>query len=480
MLAVSNNATSHLTHQRKQLIEDATSLLRLMASDVQCQKLGIDWSGRLSEITTHITETGTYSHTASELEFGARLAWRNSNRCIGRHMWRSLRVLDRRETVDLDGVIGALRDHLNAAWNGGRIQSVISISLRDTRSADPAGRRAHRQPPTDPLCRVCGRRRPHGRRPSFGRPDPEFDGPGMDPEDPDGLHPLPWSIWLEDECQPPYDAFAHHPEWLHEVHITHPDNPDFAALGLKWYAVPAISEMALVIGGIVYPCAPFNGWYMGTEVGARNFGDTDRYDMLPAVARVFDLDTSSERQLWRDRALVELNRAVLHSYDPGRRPDGRPPRIGPTVRAVLPSGREPAPRRHRRLGLALLLLFQHPRPRPSSTGPMTAGSFPTPTTSTKARWLRMWRPARVRVPPRPQCPIRTPTIWATPTRHRVAPTGLTGRDPDPLRSLLAPQASANAAAARRGDARRLDGVVGEDDLIDQVRMKWARSCRDTG
>ena len=79
--------------------------------------------------------------------------------------------------------------------------------------------------------------------------------------------------------------------------------------------MPAISEMALVIGGIVYPCAPFNGWYMGTEIGARNFGDTDRYDMLPEVARLFGLDTSSERQLWRDRALVELNRAVLHSFD---------------------------------------------------------------------------------------------------------------------------------------------------------------------
>ncbi len=27
------------------------------------------------------------------------------------------------------------------------------------------------------------------------------------------------------------------------------------------------------------------------------------------------LDTSSEATLWRDRALIELNRAVLHSYD---------------------------------------------------------------------------------------------------------------------------------------------------------------------
>ena len=138
MLAVSNNATSHLTHQRKQLIEDATSLLRLMASDVQCQKLGIDWSDRLSEITTHITETGTYSHTASELEFGARLAWRNSNRCIGRHMWRSLRVLDRRETVDLDGVIGALEITSMPHGMAGASKASFPFSLRDTPKRRPS------------------------------------------------------------------------------------------------------------------------------------------------------------------------------------------------------------------------------------------------------------------------------------------------------------------------------------------------------
>ena len=39
--------------------------------------------------------------------------------------------------------------------------------------------------------------------------------------------------------------------------------------------------MCLEIGGICYPAAPFNGWYMGTEIGARNLADTDRYDQLP-------------------------------------------------------------------------------------------------------------------------------------------------------------------------------------------------------
>ncbi|MFD2354445.1 nitric oxide synthase oxygenase [Nonomuraea ferruginea] len=48
-----------------------------------------------------------------------------------------------------------------------------------------------------------------------------------------------------------------------EVPIEHPEFPWFAELGLRWHAVPAISGMCLEIGGVCYPCAPFNGWYMG-------------------------------------------------------------------------------------------------------------------------------------------------------------------------------------------------------------------------
>jgi nitric-oxide synthase len=73
--------------------------------------------------------------------------------------------------------------------------------------------------------------------------------------------------------------------------------------------------MQLRIGGVSYSAAPFNGWYMGTEIGVRNLCDTDRYDILPEVGRRLGLDTSSDRTLWRDQALVEVNRAVLHSFD---------------------------------------------------------------------------------------------------------------------------------------------------------------------
>ncbi|MNP20317.1 Nitric oxide synthase oxygenase [compost metagenome] len=83
---------------------------------------------------------------------------------------------------------------------------------------------------------------------------------------------------------------------------------------MRWYGVPMIADMRLEIGGISYPAAPFNGWYMGTEIGARNLADTFRYNKLPAVAAAFGLNTSSETTLWKDRALVELNVAVLHSF----------------------------------------------------------------------------------------------------------------------------------------------------------------------
>ena len=49
--------------------------------------------------------------------------------------------------------------------------------------------------------------------------------------------------------------------------------------------------------------------------GARNLADTDRYDLLPEIAKRLGLDTRSVRTMWRDRAMVELVRAVTYSFD---------------------------------------------------------------------------------------------------------------------------------------------------------------------
>ncbi len=64
-------------------------------------------------------------------------------------------------------------------------------------------------------------------------------------------------------------------ESIKEVEISHLDIFEFSQLELKWYRVLLISDMLLEVSGIEYKMASFNGWYTGTEVGARNLADED-------------------------------------------------------------------------------------------------------------------------------------------------------------------------------------------------------------
>ncbi|MDX2231583.1 MAG: nitric oxide synthase oxygenase [Leptolyngbyaceae cyanobacterium bins.349] len=98
-----------------------------------------------------------------------------------------------------------------------------------------------------------------------------------------------------------------------EVLIEHPTVPEFKDIGMRWYAIPAISNFSVHIGGIHYGCMPFNGWYMDTEI-MRDFLDEYRYNKMEEIAKVLKLDTSSEQTLWRDRVALELNIAILHSF----------------------------------------------------------------------------------------------------------------------------------------------------------------------
>src|ERR1700722_10431362 len=63
-----------------------------------------DCVSRKARVIAAITDTGTYQHTPAELTWGARVAWRNSARCIGRLYWNSLHIRDLRDTRDADGV----------------------------------------------------------------------------------------------------------------------------------------------------------------------------------------------------------------------------------------------------------------------------------------------------------------------------------------------------------------------------------------
>jgi nitric-oxide synthase len=73
--------------------------------------------------------------------------------------------------------------------------------------------------------------------------------------------------------------------------------------------------MILTIGGIDYPCAPFNGYYMSTEIANRDLADERRYDLLPEIADCMEIERDPDKDLlWKDRALTELNLSVLHSF----------------------------------------------------------------------------------------------------------------------------------------------------------------------
>uniref|UniRef100_A0A8C5TIU0 nitric-oxide synthase (NADPH) n=1 Tax=Malurus cyaneus samueli TaxID=2593467 RepID=A0A8C5TIU0_9PASS len=88
----------------------------------------------------------------------------------------------------------------------------------------------------------------------------------------------------------------------------------FKDLGLKCTGLPAVSNMLLEIGGLEFSACPFSGWYMGTEIGVRDYCDNSRYNILEQVAKKMNLDMRKTSSLWKDQALVEINIAVLYSF----------------------------------------------------------------------------------------------------------------------------------------------------------------------
>jgi nitric-oxide synthase len=301
------------THSREEnLLSEAKAFLKAWMADERGRcpfKSAEELEMRLREIAEEITQTGTYTHTAEELAFGARLAWLNSNRCVGRHFWRTLQVRDAREVRTAEEVVAQLDEHMASAFNGGKIRSFITVFAPRTPGKPDPIRMANHQ-----LIRYAHFGEGLG-DPATADFTKRMLENGWVPRERTAFMPLPWEIHIAGERHAPRDVFAERPERLVEVPLSHPECDAFAAKGWKWYALPLLSELALKVGGVVYPCTPFNGYYMGTEIGARNLADRDRYNLLPEVAGLFGLDTSSERTLWRDRALTELNRAVLHSFD---------------------------------------------------------------------------------------------------------------------------------------------------------------------
>jgi nitric-oxide synthase, bacterial len=247
--------------------------------------------------------------TSDELAEMARIAWRNNARCIGRLFWQSLELLDGRAANSAREVFEACIKHLRFATNGGRLRSAVTV-FRPADAAGPGIRIWNRQ-----LIRYAGYRLTDGT--VLGDPEQlafteKLAELGWSPPEPQtAFDVLPLVIQFPGERP---EIFELPPDAVLEVPISHPHLGWFAELGLKWHALPAVSDMALVGGGFRFTAAPFSGHYMSTEIACRNFGDESRYNLLPLVAARMGLDFRSLRSLWKDRAMVELNCAVLHSF----------------------------------------------------------------------------------------------------------------------------------------------------------------------
>jgi nitric-oxide synthase len=264
----------------------------------------------IAEVRADLERTGTYHHTSAELQFGAELAWRHSVRCVGRSRWRSIRVRDRRHVCTAQEIADELHQHLHDAMSEGNIRSVITIFAADDPQAGP-----HALIWNDQLIRYAGYVQPDGS--ILGDPQQVLltataIGIGWQPpEHRTRFDILPWIIEtsVDKPTLFPVPAAA-----VVEVPIRHPDHPWLADLGLRWHALPVISNMRLRIGGVDYSCAPFSGFYLSDEIATRNFGDEDRYNQLPAVAAGLGLDRHSRHSMWREHAALVLNQAVLYSF----------------------------------------------------------------------------------------------------------------------------------------------------------------------
>ncbi|XP_054155441.1 nitric oxide synthase, salivary gland-like [Oppia nitens] len=262
---------------------------------------------RCREIVKEVNEKGTYTLKETELIFGAKLAWRNAPRCIGRIQWSKLQVFDARYVSTAREMFEALCNHIKYATNKGNLRSAITIFPQRI------GKREFRVWNLQ-LLSYAGYLDPDTNK-TIGDPlNLEFtqlcEGLGWKSKRTKwDILPLVLSVPDEDP-----QLFTLPEELVLRVPIVHPKYNWFKELDLQWYALPAVSNMMFDVGGLEFPACPFSGWYMVTEIAARDLCDPQRYNVLEDVAIRMGLDVRTNSSLWKDAALVELNVAVLYSY----------------------------------------------------------------------------------------------------------------------------------------------------------------------
>ena len=301
-----STATTHPAAPTTQeaILDQAHTFLRLLHAETGRPGFVRRWRNVRAEVAA----IGTWHQTREELTFGARVAWRNSARCIGRLRWQSLHVRDRRHLTTVEAVHADLATHLRQATNHGRIRSMVTVLASAPADGRPPIRIINPQ-----LARYAAWQNPDhtvtGDPANRGLTHLALANGWPTPTTPGPHDILSWILATDDDQ---LYVLAVDQDAVLEIPIHHPHHPWIAGLGMRWPAAPVISHLLLSIGGANYP-APFNGFFMASEIATRNLADHDRYGHLPAISA--GLHLHDDDRLRHDKALIVLQEAVIHSFE---------------------------------------------------------------------------------------------------------------------------------------------------------------------
>ena len=265
------------------------------------------FSHRMERVKQEIEGTGTYELTKEELEFGAATAWRNASRCPARVIWRNLKLLDHRDVDTPDKMFDAILDHIQISFNGGKIKPAITVfrkrkpGLGDPRVWNGLG------------ISYAG----------YVKEDGSIIGDPGNVEFTQFCQSLGWKGkgGMFDYLPIIISGADGEPHWYQlpddvvtRIPIRHQTNEAINSFNLEWFGLPFVTGLMLEVGGIQFPASPFSGWYTGAEIANRDLLDLQRYNLLKPIATRMGLDTNNNSNLWRDRVALDLNLAVLQSY----------------------------------------------------------------------------------------------------------------------------------------------------------------------
>jgi hemoglobin-like flavoprotein len=225
-----------LARNRELMLHDAQKFLRQMAQELEWSSEQL--SARLVTVSESIQQSGFYEHTTAEIEYGARVAWRNSAKCVGRISWNLLTLRDARHVTTGAQFFKECIDHLALATGKANMEAVLTMF-----PARRPGQRWGWRVWNSQLVRFAG----------YVMPDKSVLGDpanvslteriirlGWTPPETKGMFDvLPVVLEIEEHPEPYLYQFPASSTLL--VDITHPDKIEFADLGLRWCAVPTIS-----------------------------------------------------------------------------------------------------------------------------------------------------------------------------------------------------------------------------------------------